>query len=188
MMKPGTYSGMLVACAMDTLENKKRTELLRVTFRITHESANSAWVQLPKAVERSVRMFMSDGAWPYTQRKLEALGFNGDFMHPDFSDEAKSKGIVLACEHQQSGGKTYENWELADWGGNREPTPPPDESLMRLSAKYKNDLAANTPPAGAPTSPPTPEPVAPPAASPPDDDGPPLPDESPVPEDDGIPI
>ena len=164
---------------------QKQTPCMTVECEITHRAGNDEWIGLHSPAKRTLRLFLSDAAWPYTEAKLKKLGFNGSFGDPSFAGEAVTEGLELVCKHEHNDGKTYERWELADYGGNGETVQPPDDVLRRLSARWKTSQAASAKPAGRPKTPPKPVPV---------DDGRPIPPpeypegEAPAFEDNDIPF
>ena len=82
-------------------------------------------------------LYLSDAAWPYSSKKLTALGFNGNFAQPQFAAPTDDGWIHLACKHEDYRGTVREKWDLA--GNGPERTAPPADDLRRLTAKFKND-------------------------------------------------
>lgn len=67
---------------------------------------------------RTITMYMSDKALPYTEKTLNELGFNGDFDNPKIKPEAYHEGIEVYCKHEayvsQSGeNKMGERWNFS---------------------------------------------------------------------------
>jgi len=136
-------------------KSEKGGSQMAVVFDVTHVADAGQWAPLPTPIERTLYLSFSDNAWEYTEKKLLALGFNGDFNAPDFADEAKFEGVELNCRHEEYNGKTTERWELAKWGGAKEIVKADNDAIRQLSAKWKSRTAAPAPkPAGRPTPPP----------------------------------
>lgn len=140
-MQEGDYYGLLVGWGLAGGDRP----YVWLRFRITHDTQNGDWhqIQTTDPVEHDVFCSATDKAWEYTERKLAGLGFNGDFTDGvmDFGDGPKNDGVALTCELQQRDGKTREQWDLRDWGGQR---PEPTNDLVRkLNAKYKKNRTAD---------------------------------------------
>lgn len=160
-MQPNNYFGTLLGGAADTLNNEKATPLMRLTFNVTHQAVNGEWAKLTDPVTRDVQLFLSDKAWPYSQPKLAALGFNGDFSEPVFDSDIISKGTMLECRHRRGTGQDqnmYEDWSLGGYG-QREVKSPSQDELRKFNARWRQDAASQRPPQGAPTPPPQTEAV-----------------------------
>ena len=165
---PGVYAGTCDSIGLDS--SKNGTPLFDVVFNVTHVSANGEWQQVPSAMQRHVRIYLSEKAYDSSVAKLTRLGFNGDFDHPVITGES----VVLDCYHEEYNNKTQAKWELQYEG--RERKAPPADVVRKLAARYKTASTLNP---AAPTAPPTP-PALPPSD---DDDGPPPPSDDDVPGD-----
>jgi len=151
LLAAGNYTGVSKDVGMDT--SKKGSTYLDIIFEITHVAENGQWIGIDPQ-DRHLRLFLTDAAWSYTERKLDDLEFNGDFKNPQITD----KGVILECEHEIYEGQTREKWDLPG-DGNRDRQAPPDDELRKLSARYKTATANNKMPAGIPSMPSTtPEP------------------------------
>lgn len=162
MYQEGQYSVTIEGGT--TTENNNGNPLVAVKFTPNYMlDGNSTWQHCPSS-ERTLRLYLTDSAMKYTERKLEALGFNGRFG-PDmaFTDEA----VVLICTHEVRDGKTYENWELPQTGG-REYKQAEQKTIMELNAKWK--AKHGRPPA--PSTPPPPRQSEPVEDAPDNDDVP----------------
>ena len=159
LMNEGTYSGVCKDIGMDRPDGK--SSYLDIVFEITHYAENGEWVGM-QSQDRHLRLYTSQAAWQYTERKLQILEFNGDFKNPQIT----TGGVVLECEHEVYEGKTREKWDLP-YDGNRERQLPPDDELRTLSARYKSAIANTKKPAGSPSMPVTPPPVSGPPPIPP---------------------
>jgi len=170
LMQPGRYYAFFQSAECGELGNEKSTPLIYMTFQITHCVGNDQWIELDPAVKanRDVRLFLSDKAWPYTEKKLQGMGFNGDFENPDVDPDFKRKGCALICSHRQGTGQdqtVYEDWDFADWGGG-ERRPLNEDKARLFAARWKTANAASQPPAGEPVSSSAPAPVQAPAPAP----------------------
>ncbi len=155
MLEQGKYWGIPQSGVTGVLETTKATPFIDVTFGVTHMSVSNEWGPLA-GIERTARWFMSEKAWPYTEKRLKACGFTGNFEAIGFAGEAAEKGIALMCEHEKSqdGSKTYERWDLADWTGAREVHAPDKDVLRKLNARWKAGQATSAAPSGPPPGPP----------------------------------
>ena len=147
MPNPGTYYGTKPrGVVAKTKEGKPQ---LAVTFDVAHVAENGAWKPMGSAYERTVFMSFSDAAMPYTEDKLQKLGFNGDFDNPAFSVE----GVSLECRHEQYNGRQTEKWDLS--GGTFTPEKADDETIRHLNRLWKaRQVGKAKAPAGNPSSPP----------------------------------
>lgn len=154
----GTYFGELVGAGADTLNNAKKTPFIYLTFRVTHFFAGN-WQEV-ELFDRDVKYFLSDSAWPYTEKELQRLGFNGDFVNPEFMDELYKPGTELLCSTRASGDKSYEDWELPGRvNGSKERVAPANEVLQKFKARWNTNSSARKPP---PANTPVQTPASPP--------------------------
>jgi hypothetical protein len=156
MLEAGTYFGTVKSAV--TSEAKTGTPQLVLAVAMTQflDTSQNAWVELPSAMERKVFLSLSDNAWEYTEKKLKALGFNGDFIAPQFSTDATENGVQWLCRIEEYQGKPGEKWDLANWGGEVQQAG--QDVLRRLNAKF---AASNRPQASRPAGRPTPPPSRP---------------------------
>jgi len=150
---PGPYHGKLVRGSLK-INEKNRTYYVEIVFTIIYQAVNGAWQALMTPCERSLRMSCSPKAMPWTEKKLIALGFNGDFANMQFSDEAMSIGVGLSCEAEsgtgENVGKIFEKWELDNWGDR---TAAPDagvDAARQLTAQFARTMQSQAPPVGTP--------------------------------------
>lgn len=158
MFESGTYRGYL----KDTVTSEARSGSLQVvlTFSVRNVWNGTAWDPVPEQ-ERSLYLSLTDNAWEFTEAKLNALGFNGDFEAPEFSPAVRTDGIDLTCAREPYNGKTVERWELARWRKDIEPAA--TDKLHRLNARWKATTTHRPgPPSSTPTS--APPPVSPPTS------------------------
>jgi hypothetical protein len=148
----GVYFGKPVS--MVSGYSSKDTPQIVAEFTITHIAHDGQWVEVQQA-NRRVYLYTSDAAWPNTSKRLEVLGFNGDFNHPDFSDTVKAEGVSLACKIEEYQGKSREKWDINGSGGG-EVKPLPADKARQLSARWKNEhpakMAVKSAPKAAPKS------------------------------------
>lgn len=132
-----------------TSKSSKGNPQMCITFDVTHAWVGADWDDIPKPFERTVFLSCTDAAWPYTEEKLDKLGFNGDFDNPAFTETEAD----LECKIETYEGKTKDKWDLAG-GGSFEPEPAPKDVTRQLGAKWKaTRQPAAKPPAGRPKPP-----------------------------------
>ncbi len=146
-LNPGTYGAYLVGAT--TTKASTGTPQIVLEFKVSFRAENGQWKALPEQKERRVYLSLSSAAWSYSQEKLNALGFNGDFNAPKFS-ATKSQ---LVCTHETYNNKLHERWDLPG-GGGRQLEKAPDDMIRDLNARWQSMSA---PPIGQPE-------YAPPAA------------------------
>lgn len=171
MLPEGSYLAQNPVGGMDT-RGANNTPFMVVALDIVYGSRDGSWHELQEPAKRSLWLATTDGAWPYTEKKLRAMGFNGDFREPEFIVPADDNGaawVEVICRHEEYEGKIREKWELAKWG-DQDRTPPADDVIRKLQAKWKqgdpgyserptppdmphNDRAPQAPPEGAPATP-----------------------------------
>jgi hypothetical protein len=96
MLKEGAYHGYLKGCQIGETKGGENVQFV-LTFAVSFiAGANGAWDDIAP-VNRTVYLSCSDGAWPYTEKKLKALEFNGNFAEPAFSEDAAKRGVGLVC-------------------------------------------------------------------------------------------
>lgn len=172
MQPAGNYFAKLKS-GVYTKAKTTTTMQMAVIFEVTHMAEGGEWAPLPLPVERTIYLAFTDGAQQYTDAKLIALGFDGNFATPGFSDEAKFEGIELICRHEPNrDNKVTEKWDIAKWGGERTIEAAPADACRQAAAAWKARTVKSAPPAGRPTAPPAaparsapPPPAAAPAPS-----------------------
>lgn len=127
------------------------TPQMVVTFNVTHIADSEGGWQEIQPITATVYLFLSDGAWEYSEKKLKAMNFNGNFDSPEFACD----GIELVCDHETYNNKTREKWDIA---GGSEVKKADANQIRTLSAKWKQSAK----PSSAPKPPG--KPAAPPAA------------------------
>lgn len=111
---------------------------------------------------RTVFLYTTDAAWPYTREKLERLGWNGNTESPEFSN---GENVELACKHEDYQGETREKWDLAP--GMKAAAPADKRKRLEALWRAKGGKTAAVTKPGAPK--PAPSAAKTPPAAPPDD-------------------
>ena len=134
------------------LGNEKRTPFMDVYIALEKFEWNGEWRAVPpKNRDQVVRMFLSDKAFQYTEKKLLDLKFNGDFGSPAF---AETGPVEVVCKHE-NGYATFE-FPMTGAGGD-----PMDEQTVRLlTSRWRTTHGTPAPAApAAPAAPPPPSPL-----------------------------
>lgn len=158
----GMYWMSNVRIGLGESDNVNKTPFVYLKGDITHQDSGGQTQAVLQPAERTVFLYLSDGAMPYTIEKLDKLGFNGDFARPAISQESQS-GIWVECSHDLYKGKTKEQWNLPHEGGSFEPQALTNDAVRALNAKYRQ-MKGGKPAAGPPQRAPTKQ--AKPAAAP----------------------
>jgi len=153
-MEAGLYFGKLIDSGLNVSQGG--TECFELVFEVSHFANNGDWEPLPQLVKRTIRLWLSEKAWPYSQQKLDALGFSGDFSNPRFGEQAQ--GVQLNCKIEQYQQKPVERWDLY-YEGAGERKAPPQDAVRKLNAKWQQAQANTRKPAGLPPAPPRPAPT-----------------------------
>lgn len=158
-------------------KTKKGDPQMALVFDVTDEARDGNWIPLPRPMERTVYLSFTDAASPYSERKLEQLGFNWNFEVPEFSVVRENKAVELKSVVESYNGKNREKFDLADWG-DREFEPCDADRLRQLNARFAQKRQKTAVPPGKPAAvPPAPAMTAPPvAAAPPPPAAPPVED------------
>ncbi len=146
------YHGRLIGHKVTT--SGSGAAQVELDFTVSHIQRGQDWEALPQEMAVTVFLSLHENAWKYSTKKLESLGFNGDFRNPVFGTDASTEGVGLRATEETYNNKLRTRWDLANWGGNE---PAGDDVLARLNAKYKAGKPVVAKPAGA-------RPVAPPAS------------------------
>lgn len=154
LMKAGTYLGYIDKAVMAEVGAKK-TPAVSITFKVVFVAANGDWERLPADEMRTVDLFMSEGAYTYTEKKLARLGFKGDFNKIQFDDELVAEGVELTCRIEQFEGKDREKWDVGTGGMER--TQVAQTVADKFNARWKQNNGAK--PSGKPTTPPARKPA-----------------------------
>lgn len=151
----GYYMG--TAKAGQLAEAKTGNAQFVVTFDVTHRDSNGAWEPITP-IERDVYLSTTEKAWPYTEKKLEALGFDGNFNAPKF---ANPQATIIARTETHDG-KARLKWDI--WTEREKPEykPVTTDEQRKLMARWKQSH---------PQAASAPKPPATPAQPQPEDDG-----------------
>ena len=133
-----------------TANNKNGKPYIVIPVDVTHQALNGAWVNTPpkddgKQPKAWVKWYMTDSAWPYTEQKLRALQFNGNFVNPAVGVPSM---VIIGEQNGQ-----YINWDTPKEGGG-EHEAVDDKTLAVLTARY----GQNNPKPQADSAPPPPPP------------------------------
>lgn len=154
MFDPGTY--WMATPKMGLGESKNGTPYIYIEGDITHQANGSEHQPVVSPATRTVKLYVSDAAAPFTFDKLEKLGFNGDLKNPRLSDQ-NAEGIWVQCDHETYEEKQKERWNLP--GGAMEHKTPTSDAIRKINAMYAARKGKATAPKSAPKTKP-PEPVA----------------------------
>jgi hypothetical protein len=147
LVDAGAYCGTIHMAS--ATESSKGTPCISVVFEITDEARDGQWVAVPQRFKRTVDLWLNDNSWPYTKRKLEVLGFNGDFASPSFS---KGTDVSLLCSHEVYEGRGREKWELAEMAP-REIKPLDQAKVHLFAARWTAETQQQAAPKGKPSPP-----------------------------------
>jgi hypothetical protein len=85
--------------------------------------------------ERRMYLSMSGNALDYTEKKLKALQFNGDFGAMEFG---VTQDVQVLCSHEPNdAGELKERWELAKWGDAPEVKSAGSAVIQKMNALWK---------------------------------------------------
>jgi hypothetical protein len=163
MFEPNDYYMSRLSLGVGRQDNEKKTPYIYIEGEITHVAENGGWTELRKPETRTIKLYMSEKAAPHSIKKLDALGFNGDFKNPLLSEESMN-GIAVECDHEANNGKTYEKWQLP--GGSMKHEAVSGDEIRRLNALYRQNKAATQPRQSPPKKNAAPEPVESPESEP----------------------
>jgi hypothetical protein len=133
--KPETYGAEI---------NKKGTPQVTIIFRVTHIAGGDAWKPLASTFIRTVRLYLSPAAESYTMKKLEAMGFNGDFGEGMKFSAETMEGVQLQCKHEEYEGNMQEKWDVSI-SGPTEINRASSDIIRQLNAKYKAKKSQSAP-------------------------------------------
>lgn len=159
MMEQGQYWGVPIS-GITGMSSSSKPQMV-VTVKVTHQAdpaSEDGWRTIGQQ-ERKVYLSFSDAAMPYSNAKLEKLGFNGDYNAPGFS----APGVELRCSHEEYKDKLGEKWDV--WG-QMAVEQAPDDVIRQLNAKWRAKHPTKA--AGRPTPPPPKREPAPVAATEPE--------------------
>lgn len=157
-LREGRYWAQIVSATTgSSQQGKPRLELSVLVSHVAERGQNdeAVWIELGKGEPRTINLYLTESAIEYTIPKLESIGFGGDFGMPTFTETA----LALDCTHiegRKGDGKTFEQWEFAEWGGGGgrgESEPLGADAIRKFNAVWKNTHAKKPPPAGSPPVP-----------------------------------
>ena len=173
MLDPGKYFGQLTEAVTTEKDCKDgKNTIIVLSINLTHRLGTDGWIPLTFPEGRKAWLRWTDNAKKWTQKKLTALGFNGDFGAPRFFDDVTTKGTEWLCKHrtyiddETKQERTTEDWDLLNWGDSVEQAP--TDIIRRANAQWKQSQPKAAP-AGKPTAPapaPAPEPTPTPQPEP----------------------
>lgn len=157
MLLPENNYWCAIESAILSESTEKKTPQVTLTLKVESEQGDADEViPLDKAETRTCNMFLSEASWPYTEKKLAFLGFNGDFDDIKFTEPR----AWFECRHEEYKGKQVERWELAG-GGGKAPEKASSDVIRTFNAKWKQSQTSKAP-AAKPKAPPKPGRAAPP--------------------------
>lgn len=132
MFQSGKYWGKI----KDAVYTKgEKSSAIAIVIDVTHQAGANGWEAIPPQ-ERTIFLYDTEKAWPYTEEKLVNLGFNGDFASMKFDPKFSDEGLGVECEVEEYQGKTREKWNLSRLGGlNLERAD--DATIRTMNAKWK---------------------------------------------------
>ena len=90
---------------------------------------------LETGAERTVNTYLSDASWEMGIKKLESIGFNGDFKNPDC--DVTQTDLICTHEYYEAKDKDVERWEFANWGGGQNHKEASSDLIRKMNAKWK---------------------------------------------------
>ena len=133
MYQAGQYWGVLQEWGCNKADTG--TPFIFLVFEITHYKSGDSW-EVETPANRTIRLFSSSKAWPYTKEKLQNLGFDGD----DFPSELYEQGLRLNCNHETYEGETKERWDIPGGGGGAPENDP--QMADQLKRKWKAEFGS----------------------------------------------
>jgi hypothetical protein len=156
-LNPGTYFGTLNSVHVGKSE-RKGSPYIGIVFDVGMAWNGAAWQQISPE-QRTVRMYLTDAALPYTMEKLAKMGFQGDFQNPQFVGELVEKGSQLVCQHEpylaaDGTTKMSEKWEFPYSGGGNDVESPETSELLNFNAAFASYKSTSAAPSSPPPTPP----------------------------------
>lgn len=105
----------------------------------------SEWYIEEEETKRTVYTYLSKKAKKNSFKKLETMGFNGDFDNPEFSIE-QTQLLCTISEYEDDSGESQENekWDFASWG-----SPGVEDAdrktVKQLNAEWKKSHGSSAP-------------------------------------------
>lgn len=155
MYQPGKY----IATIIDAVVGKTRggKPQMVITIQPTHYNTGDDWEEIPNEGTRTLWLQLHGGAKEYSFKKLDSMGFNGDWNEPKFGREGGSPDFEFLCSEEERDGKRRENWDVANWGGGGSVEAAGQDVLLQLDSMWKKRKGGTPAPAGKKkqTAPPT---------------------------------
>jgi len=143
MLDTGQYYGHLLKAGVAAMDNEKRTPFMYLRFEVTHIADEEQWSDISPCT-RDVLLYMSDAAWPFTEKKLEKISWNGNCDEPRFQQQLYD-GIELSCKHNIKG---YEEWSLTMLNsGDKEYQSVDREWTKTIEARFRQGQKPQSKPA-----------------------------------------
>lgn len=130
-------------------KSERGSPFVGIEVRFVNRKVPSGW-EACQPFKRTLRLFLTPAAYQYTEEKLLALGFNGDYANPRLSEAVMSKGIK--CDIDNDGKYDNVNLVYEGGGGNKEFAKLGVEEIAKFTARFKSKLQlANGAPEDLPT-------------------------------------
>jgi len=129
MIEPGVYTGVFREVEVGKSPNTG-TPCVATVWYIEEED-----------IERTVYTYINKNTMKTSFKKLDSIGFNGDFNDPAVEVEK----VDLRCTHSEYDGKEREKWDFAAWGGvSVEKTD--TKTIRELNAMWKKEVGSSPKP------------------------------------------
>lgn len=128
MTPEGIYTGTVLDARVAEFNGKDK---IVIKFKVVSKHDGTL---IQPALDRTVYMALSDAALPFTEEKLEKMGFLGDFEKMEFSESCYDSGVSLACKHREYSGKMNEEWDVHC---GRAPKAAGGDTIAKLSERWK---------------------------------------------------
>jgi len=156
--KEGLHVGECIGQFMGQSDNDKKTPYVALKFKIVARVENDQEYGVDPG-ERTIYLYLSEGALPMTTEVLAFLGFDKDsvkYLNPeqqgffDFTGQRRD----LWCKIEEYQGKSKEKWNIST--PRKAATPIDDKELRRLDSLFGKAIRAQrgpSVPAAAPAPP-----------------------------------
>ena len=145
----GIYLGRLMEKGVDAV-GEKDTPRLFLIYEITHVARNGDWEDVRQTFRRTVSFWLSDKAYSQSLENLEAMGWNGEFREPEFTNPNVNENVNLECTHEEYQGKPQERWSLLDYQGEYQRKKVSNDVMELLEAKRDTEKLNSFAPPRAP--------------------------------------
>lgn len=135
--------------------SKKGTPYVYIAGKVTNSlQPDGTYIDVPcEPIERTIWLYLSDGAAAYTHEKLARVGFNGDFADPKIAPENMKDGVAVYCKHEEypkDSGIFRDRWDLSGGGDgltHEETNVDQQSKATAMWANYKRNASSPAPPA-----------------------------------------